>query len=151
MGPNGEDEWVQTGIAGYPDGHSALYYEYMLPGPVRPVFVSLGPVSPGSGHTLAVRERPSQPGAWRVWLDGQRVSPPIVLAGSNGAWRPIATAETWNRAVRGCNRYSYDFSALAVATTLAGDWQPFRLDQPIQDPGYTVRRRTDAFAASALP
>lgn len=149
MGPNGSDEWVQVGIAGFPDGHSELYYEYATPSAAAATYVSLGTVQPGEQHDVSVQERVTQPGAWRVWLDGQRVSPPIVLPGSHGAWRPIATAETWDGGVPGCNHYSYDFKTLAIATRLGGGWQPFALTRLMQDPGYTIAARASGFAASA--
>lgn len=150
MGPNGADEWLQVGVAGYPDGHSELYYEYATPGMADAAFVSLGDVTLGEGHDVSVQERATQPGAWRVWVDGQQVSPPIVLPGSHGAWRPIATAETWDGGVRGCNRYSYDFTTLAIATRLAGGWQPFPLSRLMQDPGFAVSARASGFTASTL-
>lgn len=151
LGPNGADEWLQVGIVGHPGGRSELYYEYAAPGANEPVFVTLGAVAPGESHDVAVQERASQPGAWRVWLDGQRVSPPIVLPGSHGAWRPIATAETWDGGTRGCNRYGYDFMTLAIATRPGGGWQPFPLTQLLQDPGFTVSARASGFSASTLP
>lgn len=150
MGPGGADEWLQVGIAGFPDGHSELYYEYATPGMADAAFVSLGTATPGVGHDVSVMERPAEPGTWRVWVDGQRVSPVIALPGSHGAWRPIATAETWDGGVRGCNRYSYDFMTLAIATKLGGGWQPFPLTRVMQDPGFTVSARASGFAASTL-
>jgi hypothetical protein len=151
MGPNGSDVWLQIGIAGYPNGRSELYYEYATPGMTDATYVSLGWASPGVAHDVSVQERATQPGAWRVWLDGQSVSPAIVLPGSHGAWRPIATAETWDGGIRGCNRYGYDFSSLAIATKLAGGWQAFPLTRMIQDPGFSVSARASGFAASTLP
>jgi hypothetical protein len=148
MGPHGEDEWVQVGYAGYPDGHSELYYEYATPGMAVPQYVSLGDVTPGESHDVGVHERLSQPGAWRVFVDGHAVSDPIVLPGSDGAWRPIATSETWDGGTRNCNRFSYGFNTLAIATKLTGGWQPFALSRPIEDPGYRVTPRISGFVAA---
>jgi hypothetical protein len=57
-----------------------------------------------------------------VLLDGKPVSPVIVLPGSHGSQRPIATAESWDGGVIGCNRFSYRFTGLAAATRLGGRW-----------------------------
>jgi hypothetical protein len=148
MGPNGSDAWVQAGISGFPDGHSELYYEYQLPGQKAPQYVSLGRVVAGSDHDFAVYERPSQPNAWRVTLDGAKVSPAIVLPGSHGAWRPIATTENWGGDTDACNRFSYDFSNLAIASQYGSNWQPFALTRPLQDAGLKLSSRSSGFAAS---
>ena len=151
MGPGGTDEWVQVGIAGHGDGGQELYYEYARPGMTDALYVSLGRVAVGEPHDVAVQERATQPGAWRVRVDGRPVGPLIVLPASHGAWRPIATAETWDGGIRGCNRYSYAFSNLAIATKPGGGWQPFSLAHPMQDPGFAVSARPSGFAASTLP
>ena len=150
MGPRGTDEWVQAGIATHAGTGQELYYEYARPGMTEAAYISLGPVAVGEAHDVAVRERATQPGTWRVWLDGRPVSPPIGLPGSHGAWRPIATAETWDGGIRGCNHYSYAFSKLAIAAQPTGGWQPFTLDSPMRDPGFSISARPAGFAASTL-
>jgi hypothetical protein len=149
MGPNGSDAWVQAGISGFPDGHSELYYEVQLPGQKSPQYVSLGRVAPGESHDVAVYERPTQQNAWRVVVDGVKVSAPIVLPGSHGVWRPIATTENWDGGTGACNRFAYDFSNLAVATQQGGGWQPFALTRALQDAGLKLSARSSGFAASA--
>ena len=149
LGPGGSDAWIQAGISGYPDGRRELYYEFQLPGQPQPRYVTLGRAVPGVGYDFAVYERPSQPNAWRVVLTGQKVSPPILLPGSHGAWRPVATGESWDGGTPACNRFNYDFAALAIATQVGGGWQPFPLSRPIQDAGYRVQPRVSGFAASA--
>jgi hypothetical protein len=149
MGPGGSDAWVQAGISGFPDGHSELYYEFQLPTQKQPQYVSLGRATPGKSYDLAVYEPPSRQNAWRVTLNGERVSPAIVLPGSHGAWRPIATSESWDGGSPACNRFGYDFSNLATATRYGSGWQPFTLSRAIQDPGYRVLPRVSGFAASA--
>ena len=113
--------------------------------------MTIGRIGPGEAHAVAVYERPSQPNSWRVTLDGAKVSPPIVLPGSHGAWRPIATGETWDGGTGACNRFAYDFSNLAVATQYGsgGDWQPFSLTRQLLDPGFKLSQRTSGFIASA--
>lgn len=149
LGPNATDEWVQVGVAGFPDGRSELYYEYQLPDQPKPTYVALARVSPGVPHDVAVYERPTQQNAWRVMVDGIKVSQPIVLPGSHGAWRPIATSESLDGGAQLCNSLAYDFSNLAVATTYGGGWQPFALARPLLDDGYRLVPRSSGFATSA--
>lgn len=146
MGPGGSDEWLQVGIEAGADRRQQLYYEYAQPGISDPVIVPLGRLTIGEAHDLSLQE--PQSGAWQVWLDGRRVSPLIVLPGSHGAWRPIATAETWDGGIRGCNHYRYAFSNLAVETTPGGSWQRFPLAQPIRAPGFAVTARPYGFTAT---
>jgi len=149
LGPGGSDEWIQAGVAGYPDGRSELYYEVVLPGSTQVTYVALRPLGVGGSALVAVVESALRPGYWRVLVDGRPVSPPIRLPGSHGAWRPLATAETWDGDQAACNRYRYGFSQLAVAPRPGGGWQAFPLREPIQDPGYRVLPARDGFTASS--
>ena len=73
----------------------------------EPVFLPLAQnVTVGVSHRLAVLEMSGRPGVWRVWLNGQPATEPIVLEGSHRLWKPIATAETWNGGGAGCNRFA---------------------------------------------
>ena len=151
MGPGGSDEWIQAGIArdaGTP--LDVLYYEYKRPGDDRATYVPLGATVPGMSHTFVVYERAAQRDAWRVMIDGVKVSDPIVLPGSHGAFQPVATAENWDGGVAGtCNGYAYDFKGLAVRTQWGGRWQPFDLSRMLHDPAYQLAvRRTGFFASS---
>jgi hypothetical protein len=147
VGPRGTDEWLQVGLAGFPDGRAELYYEYLLPTQQQPVYVRIEAVLPREGHDVAIYERPSQPNVWRVAVDGTPVSPPIALPGSHGAWRPIATTESWDGGSPACNGFSYDFGRLAVASRHGGGWQPFVLTEPVRDAGYRLDRRASGFRA----
>jgi len=147
--PGGGDAWVQAGLAGFADGRAELYYEYATPSMRKPRYVAVAPLAARAAHDVAVQERRARPGAWRVLVDGRPVGSPIVLPGSHGAWRPIATAESWDGGVRTCNRFAFDFSDVAVATAPGGRWRPFALTDPIQDPGYRVSPRASGFTARA--
>lgn len=146
MGPNGEDEWVQAGISGFPDGHSELYLEYVTPALSAPKYVTIAAAAPGETHQIGIVER--QPNVWSVQVDGKRVGPAVTLPGSHGAWRPIATTESWDGGTGACNRFAYDFGSLAVATKLGGGWQPFGLVRRLQNAGHTVVARASGFAAT---
>lgn len=146
LGPHGSDVWLQVGIAGFPDGRSELYYEFKRPGMQTAEYVSLGQLPRGAKRDVAVYERASRRNAWRVVVDGKAVSPTIVLPGSHGAWRPIATSETWGGDTNSCNRLGYDFGDLAVATRSGGGWKPFTLSRAMRDPGYRLDTRRSGFA-----
>jgi hypothetical protein len=149
MGPNGSDVWLQVGIAGFPDGHSELYYEFKQPGMDTARYISLARLAPGAARDVAVYERATQPNRWNVVVDGQAVSPTIALPGSHGAWRPIATGESWGGDTNACNRLGYDFTNLTVATHSGGGWQPFTLTAEMRDPGYRLATRKSGFAVFA--
>jgi hypothetical protein len=150
LGPRGADQWLQVGIAGFPDGTSELYYEFVSRGDPVPHYMSLASAHAGEGYRVAIVERPEQPNAWRVLLDGRPASPVIVLPGSHGSRRPIATAESWDGGVPGCNRFSYRFTGLATATRLGGRWRPFVLSEPIESRGYRVAPGARGFTAASV-
>jgi hypothetical protein len=147
MGPHGEDEWLQAGYAAFPDGRSELYYEYASPLTPAPVYVALRKLGPGETHAVAVEEVAGERGAWRVTVDGRAVSRAIRLPGSHGAWRPVATSESWDGGVRSCNDFAYAFRTVAIATRPGGGWRPFPLADRIQDRGYRVTRAAAGFTA----
>jgi hypothetical protein len=149
MGPNGSDVWLQVGIAGFADGHSELYYEYKQPGMETARYVKLSRLAPGANRDVAVSEQPSMRNAWRVTVNGYRASPAIVLPGSHGTWRPIATGESWGGTSNGCNKLGYEFSKLAVATHSGGGWRPFTLSGVMKDSGYRVTAKPSGFAVAA--
>src|SRR5262245_13248096 len=79
-GPNGEDEWLQVGIASLPGMEPLLYAEVTRPG-AAPQFVSLDETAHvGEMQSLAVLEMSKRPGWWRVWVGGQPATAPIRLA-----------------------------------------------------------------------
>jgi hypothetical protein len=149
-GPDGSDAWLQVGVsavAGLDD--SGLYYEVVRPGKA-PRYTYLGDVRPGETHDVAVLEVAGRSGAWRVWVDGEARTTPIVLPGSSGRWRPIATAETWDGGRRVCNRFDFSFGHVQVAGSPGGSWRPFVGGQRFQDPGYrVVTRSASSFRATA--
>jgi hypothetical protein len=147
LGPGGTDEWVQVGVAHDAGKGDVLYYEVKRPGDTTAQFVSLGAVAPRETHKVAVVERAGQRDAWRVWVDGQRVSPPLVLPGSHGAFAPVATAESWDGGAQVCNRYAFDFTDLAVATQPGGSWAPFQPTRVLRDPAYQLTLRATGFTA----
>ena len=141
LGPSGSNEWLQVGISAKPGEGSALYYEVALPGQ-EPRYVMLkGHIPAGKTYDVAVLESRHHPGSWRVWVNGSKLTQPIQLPGSHGAWRPIATAESWNGDTAGtCNGFAFKFSHVQVAAKPGGSWQPIA-GRVLADAGYRVERR----------
>ncbi len=105
----------------------------------QPKYVELEPsVAPGVSHHIAVLEMKDHKAWWRVWVDGQAVSAPIHLPGSDGTWYPQAIAENWNGGAGACNAYSYRFTNVTLATAEGGDWRPLQIGDEFHDPGYAV-------------
>jgi hypothetical protein len=149
VGPGGSDEWLQAGIAHDATGSDHLYYEVKRPGDENATYVTLGTVRPGEAHDVAVYERAAQPNAWRVMIDGVRVSDSIVLPGSHGRFAPVATAENWDGDVGSCNGYAFDLSSLAVRTQFGGTWSAFDTSRVLRDPAYQLALRPSGFTASS--
>jgi hypothetical protein len=149
-GPNGETMWLQTGVAAMPGTPLMVYAEITRPGR-DPAFVPLHQdVAVGESHRLAVLEISRRPGVWRVWLDGQPVTDPIVLPGSHRRWEPLATAESWNGGAATCNGFRFRFERVGVARSLGGSWQPFVPGTTFRDRGYQVRQLSPAPTGSRL-
>jgi hypothetical protein len=139
-GPNGETMWLQTGVAALPRTPLMLYAEITRAGQ-DPVFLPLrSNVQVGEKHRLAVLEMNRRPGVWRIWLDGQPVTDPIVLPGSHERWQPMATAESWNGGVATCNGFRFRFEQVGVAQALGGSWRPFVPGYTFRDRGYVIRQ-----------
>jgi hypothetical protein len=123
-GPNGSDEWIQVGYAGFPSiTGSDIYYEVAKPGS----FPTYHQVSSGLGidtHTkVTVLEMYGRSNWWRVWVNHQVVSAPIFLPESRGL-RLVARSESWDGGTDGvCNDFSYRFRDLAIARAPGGDWE----------------------------
>ena len=96
QGANGEDAWIQAGIASMPGMDTFLYAEVTRPGRAPEFILIAEGVAIGESHKIAVLEMSGRPGWWRVWVDGNAMTEPIRLRGSSGRWAPIATAESWN-------------------------------------------------------
>lgn len=141
LGPDGADEWLQTGISGEPGRGLELYYELALPGRAAR-YVRLGWVRAGAAHRVAVVE--ARPGTWRVVVDGMARTRAIALPGSHGAWRPVATSESWNGDAGICNAFSFRFANVVARISrgwrrLQGTW--------LAAPASRVLRRSDGFVA----
>jgi hypothetical protein len=150
LGPHGTDEWIQVGIARKLNGGSELYYEVQRPGDERPLYRGLGAVAVGEAHRLAVVERANHRNQWSVWVDDKRRSPVFTLPASHDAWQPVATAESWDGGASVCNRYSFSFRNLAIATRSGGgDWAPFSLAHVLRDPAYRLTLAHQGFDASS--
>jgi hypothetical protein len=143
LGPDLTDEWLQVGISATPGRAPALYYEVALPGqPARYVALERG-VPLGRAYDVAVLELRNHPGSWRVWVNGTTMTQPIYLPGSHGAWRPIATAESWNSNNTGaCNAFAFRFSQVRVAAEPGGPWRPLE-GRVLADLGYRVEHERD--------
>jgi len=141
-GPNGEDQWLQVGVAGLPQTAPMLYAEITRAGR-QPIFVPLETdLRPGSTRTVAVLEMAKHPGWWRVWVGGKPVTRAIQLLGASGRFQPIATAESWNGGRATCNGFSFRFERVGVAGARGGSWHTFRPGYDFLDRGYRLRALT---------
>jgi hypothetical protein len=142
-GPNGTNEWIQVGYAGFPSViGSDIYYEVALPGrypTYHEVFTGL-PV--GTLTKVTVLEMHNRPDWWRVWVNHKAASPPIRLPGSDGRWSPIATAESWDGGTGGaCNTFLYHFRHVSIAHARGGGWHQLTGGYPIRSAATRVQRR----------
>jgi hypothetical protein len=144
QGPHGSTEWIQVGLAAF-KGRSvhSLYYEIARPGGVPTYHEVATNVTAGETHRVAVLEMARRPNWWRVWVDGNPITKPILLPGSNRRWRPVATAESWAGGAQ-CNSYAYKFSGVRIARKPGGTWTPLNSGTVFSDPGYGVAHRTPA-------
>ena len=149
-GPNGSDQWLQVGLAAFNGTASRLYFEVTTGGAAPRYHEIDSEVSPGERSRVAVLEMSKRPNWWRVWLNGKAVSAPIHMPGSSGRFHPIATAETWDGGVRGCNRFSYRFGNLGVASSRGGCWSSFVRAQQFLDHGYRVTNVADTSFVAAV-
>jgi hypothetical protein len=144
QGPHGSTEWIQVGLAAF-NGRPvhSLYYEIALPGGVPTYHEVATNVSAGETRRVAVLEMAKRPNWWRVWVDGNAVTKPIFLPGSNRRWRPVATAESLGGHGL-CNSYAYKFAGVSIARAPGGTWTPLNSGTVFYDPGYSVAHRTPA-------
>jgi hypothetical protein len=120
LGPNGTDEWVQAGYAGFTGGETQLYYEVAQPNVPPKYHQVMASVAPNAKNLVAVSEVES--GAWQVSVNSKPVSPVIALPASHGKFSPQAIGETWNSGTTVCNAYAYGFGNVQVAATPGGAW-----------------------------
>jgi len=154
QGPGGTDEWIQVGLNSMPGTGNTLYFEVMRPGSgVRYAEVATD-VPVGQAVRVAVLETAATSGAWRVWVDGKAVTPPIALR-SGDSLTPMAMGESWDGGQPACTRYRYGFQRLATAEARGGSWVAAGGVSVFQDPGYRVIQHApapfDAAATSLLP
>ena len=148
LGPHGEDEWLQVGLAsfaGSTQGH--LYYELAQPGH-QPQYTELASgIQPGEKQRVALLELPFARDSWVV-VSSAGLAGPFYLPRSHRAWAPIATAESYSDSAA-CNRYAYRFGGVQLARP-NGSWHDLRHGLELQDPGLSLRRHgASAFSASA--
>jgi hypothetical protein len=150
-GPGGSNEWIQVGLNSLPGTGNRLYYEVMRPGASAYYAEVAADFDNDRAVRVAVLETAANQNAWRVWVDGRPVTPPIELAGSHGSLTPMAMGESWDGGQPSCNRYRYRFQRVAVAQAQGGSWLAARNASVLQDPGYRVIKRAPAsFDASAV-
>jgi len=140
QGANGEDAWIQVGIAAMRDVDEPFLYAEIARGVGQPQFVLLeNGVAVGEPRTLAVVETAGRAGSWQVLVDGRPATKPVRLHGSSGRWAPIATAESWNGGRGACNRFAYRFEGVSVARARSGSWEPFASGNRFLDAGNKLR------------
>jgi hypothetical protein len=139
QGVNGEDAWIQIGLASVQGTEPFLYTEITRPGRY-PKFVLLEEgIQVGESRSVAVLEMAFRPGWWRVWVDGDAVTKPIRLRGSSGRWAPIATAESFNGGEVACNRFAFRFERVLVSHGRGGAWKAFESGHKFLDGGNRLR------------
>ena len=139
QGANGEDAWIQVGVASMPGMDPFLYAE-ITRGGREPQFILIEQGVPvGRSHRIAVLEMSGRRGWWRVWIDGHAVTEPVRLRQSSGRWAPIATAESWNGGEASCNAFSFRFERVSVSYGGGGSWRPFVPAHHFLDGAYRLR------------
>jgi hypothetical protein len=121
-GPNGTDEWLQIGYAGFPQGEPGqIYYEVAQPN-VPPQYHTVDATLPvGAKNLIAVIEVARD--SWQASVNNTPVTPPISLPGSDGKFAPQALGETWNAGTSACNVYGYSFSTVKIMAKPGGPWK----------------------------
>jgi hypothetical protein len=148
QGVNGEDAWIQAGIASVPGVEPFLYAEITRRGRY-PKFILLDDAVPiGQSHHVAVLEMSRRPGWWRIWVNGEPATPPVRIRGSSERWAPIASAESGNGGEVACNRFSFRFERVSVSYGGGGSWRPFVGGYRFLDGGYRLRELASAPAAT---
>ena len=147
LGPNGTDEWIQVGYAGFPSvTGSDIYYEVAQPGRPYPTYhqVSAG-LDLNTATKMAILEMHNRPNWWRVWVNHKPVSPPIRLPESHDRYSPIATAESWDGGTGGaCNTFLYQFRHVSIAHAPGGGWHQLTTGFAIQSAAARIERHHGA-------
>ena len=147
LGARGSDAWIQVGFSGFYGGVSKLYYEVARPGAAPRYFDIDAAPTLGQPRRVEVAELAGRPNWWQVAVDGRVVGDAVHLPGSHGRWQPTATTESWNAGKGSCNRFSYRFEGVTVATRRG--WRKLTPGTVFQDPGYALRRRGWGFTAGS--
>ena len=115
LGPHGEDEWLQVGLATFGDSNDGrLYYELTQPGRRAAVRRARERNRALACRVrVAVMELQFARDAWIV-VSPAGISGPFYLPHSHRAWEPVATAESYAETTQ-CNRYAYRFGGLQLA------------------------------------
>jgi hypothetical protein len=150
QGANGEDAWIQVGIARVQESDPFLYAEITRGGRYPHLIILERSITLGQARTLAVLEMGKRPGYWRVWVDGQPRTQPVKIRGSSGRWAPIATAEAWNGGQGSCNKFAYRFERVSVSYGSGGSWKPFVSGYRFLDRGNNLRALASAPAKSGV-
>jgi len=146
QGANGQDAWIQAGVASMPGMDPFIYAEITREGR-EPEFILLEQGVPvGKSHRIAVLEMSGRRGWWRVWVDDQAATKPVRLRESSGRWAPIATAESWNGGEPSCNTFSFRFERVSVSYGGGGSWRPFVAGHRFLDGDYKLRDLASATA-----
>jgi hypothetical protein len=140
QGPNGEDMWIQAGLASVQGLGTMLYAEITRPGRSPQFLVLEENVPVGESRSLAILEMSRRPERWRVWVDGVPATRPVYLPGSAERWAPIATAESWNGGQVACNRFAFRFERVSVSHGRGGSWFAFKPGYDFRDGGYKLRQ-----------
>lgn len=141
VGPNGTDEWMQTGIIAFPGSAPEIYYEVTRPGQ-QPVRTTIRPtVAVGARNRFAVLELARHPNWWSVWLDGRPASRPVFLPRSHGRLTAQVTGESYAGLSEGtCNAFSFAFKDVAFAKARSRSWSELDRFDLFQDPNYLLQR-----------
>lgn len=142
LGPGGTDEWLQVGLASFDTPEARLYYELALPGQSPHFFQLDSGIVPGVVVRVAVMELPYAPGSWVV-VTPKGIAGPFYLPHSHLRWAPVATAESWAKGGKLCNRYAYRFGNVQLAEK-HGSWRPLRRSLRLEDPGWHLRKFSDS-------
>jgi hypothetical protein len=147
QGANGEDAWLQVGIASVQETQPFVYAEIARDGRPPQFMLLREDLRIGESHRVAVLEISGRPGWWQVWLNGNPATKPLRIEGSSGRWAPIATAESWDGGRGACNRFGFRFERVSVSYGSGGSWRPFEPGYQFLDGGHELRSLEQSFAA----
>ena len=140
QGLGGANEWIQAGVAAFPDRGLHLYVEEVSRGKQRR-FVDLGRAVAGRRYRIRIVETGRD--VWRAFVQGRVAGRPAYLPTGGGSWRAVATAESWAAGRADCNRYAYRFEDVSVRR--GAGWRALADAGRV---GAAVSRNRAGFAAS---